>query len=128
MEDNIKFKKVEFIANNKEILKNCLMFKIDFNNESKMVIFLVLSILLKNEPLEQLREFWVLKEFTDNSIVLYNDKPALEDIIGNLKQFIVRFNGGTDLAEELLLKIDEYEDYINYFRFNEQKKYVKVAN
>jgi len=125
IERDIKKEKAQFIYNNKEILKDSLMVKINVDGKNKMIMSLLLSILLTDLPLEEIDAYLNVQEFVDNNIALYKEEYASESILGTIKIFLKKFSDNQEETKKLISKINEYEFYIGTLRYSDQNK-VKV--
>lgn len=102
--DKIKLEKINFLKNHSEEFYNKLFNK---NEESYSTIYLITSMLLKEDKLEDCEEYNFL-----NSVVTEqkNENNFLNNILTTITQFLTRL-GAQDSVDIIL----------TYFKFNQQR-------
>ena len=105
------FYKIKFIDENKEIIKENILDKIEYKNCQATLLLILVKYLL--EATEYVcEEYKSLKKFI-NITPSKNTPTNLEDIFGIIKIFINKVCPGTKEEEKILNKLQHYDNIIN---------------
>ena len=119
--------KIEFIDNNKEIIKANMMNKIEYKNGLDSVVLILCIFLINENDIENTDEYESLNHLI-NSNNIGSTSTELSDIIGILKMFINKAYSGTEYERKLLKKLDEYNIISNCNKNNIHKTLKKALN
>lgn len=109
------FYKIKFIDENKEIIKENILNKIEYNDTQISLLLVLVKYLL--EDTEYIcKEYISIKNFCDENNI-QNTPTELADILGIIKVFVNKVYFGTQDHEKLLKKLQLYDNIIN----NEEK-------
>lgn len=109
------FYKIKFIDENKEIIKENILNKIEYNDTQISLLLILVKYLL--EDTEYIcKEYILIKNFCDENNIK-NSPAELVDILGIIKVFVNKVYLGTQEQEILLKKLQLYDNIIN----NEEK-------
>lgn len=105
------FYKIEFIDENKVIIKENILDKIEYNNSQSTLLLILVKYLLEDTEYV-CEEYKTLKKFID--IMPQKNTPTnLIDILGIIKIFINKVCPGTKEEEKILNKLQLYDNIIN---------------
>lgn len=105
------FYKIKFIDENKVVIKENILDKIEYNNSQSTLLLILVKYLLDDTEYV-CEEYNSLKKFID--ITPQKNTPTnLVDILGIIKIFINKVCPGTIEEEKLLSKLQLYDDIIN---------------
>ena len=109
--DRIKIEKITFLQDHSEVFYNELFNKDEDNNS---IIFLITSLLLKQDSLEECYEYDTL-----NKIVTIGESSELENVfLANILTTITHFL--TKIGA-----IDSVEVILSYFKYNQTREFAK---
>ena len=111
--DRIKLEKINFLENYSEKFYTELFHK---DSENNSTIFLITSLLLKEEKLEECPEYELLKQMTINETNSNLEESFVCNILSTITQFLSRI-GSQDSIETILT----YLNYNNEKEFEQQK-------
>lgn len=106
--------KINFINKNKGIIKSSMMNKIEHNNETDSVIYIIILLLMDPKSLEDCEEFIILDDLIKDSQVDYELEGDLFDIFGTIRFFINKIYCGNIKGIKIMDRINEYKDMIFY--------------
>lgn len=106
-EDKIKIEKIMFIENHSEEFYNTLFNK---DEENHSTIYLITSMLLKDDRLEDCEEYSFLNRIVEDQSKETLENSFLNNILTTIVQFLTRL-GAEDSVNVIL----------TYFKYNEQR-------
>lgn len=109
--DRIKLEKIAFIQDNSEVFYNELFNKDENNNST---IFLITSLLLKQDSLEECSEYNVLNKIVDMGENNGLGNSFLANILTTITHFLTKIGA-----------IDSVEVILSYFKYNQTEEFVK---
>lgn len=109
--DRIKIEKITFLQEHSEVFYNELFNKDEDNNST---IFLITSLLLKQDSLEECSEYDVLNKIVDMRETVELENSFLANILTTITQFLTKIGA-----------IDSVEVILSYFKYNQTRDFAK---
>lgn len=120
------FEKIKFINDNKEVIKNNILERINYKNTNTTVLSVLFILLVNENDLNSTDEFKGLITMCETKYK--NIVVQLTDIFGIIKSYIKKIYSGTLEEIQFIDKITEYDKFIKIIENEEIKTYKKAVS